>query len=91
MVLAVRTDRDEPWHQKLFASMYYKLTQKFVLSNMPDGGFDTYLLDRQVIKTLQEFDEKDRDCIDESNACVKANGRRAKTAWKIPEFLLPSS
>lgn len=59
VVLAVRTDRDEPWHQKLFASMYYKLTQKFVLSNMPDGGFDTYLLDRQVIKTLQEFDEKD--------------------------------
>ena len=38
-----------------------------------------------------EFDEKDRDCIDESNSCVKANGRRAKTAWKIPEFLLPSS
>lgn len=59
VVLAVRADRDEPLSQKVLANTYYKLTQKFVLGNMPNGGFDTFLIDRQVIETLIKYDEKD--------------------------------
>ena len=59
VVLAVRADRDEPLNQKVFANIYYKLTQKFVLNNMPNGGFDTFLVDRQVIETLIKYNEKD--------------------------------
>lgn len=58
VVLAVRSDRDESFSQKLFANMYYWLVRKFALSNMPKGGFDCYLIDRKVIEVLKLLDEK---------------------------------
>lgn len=58
VVLAVRSDRDEPFSQKLFASFYYKLMRKLALSNMPEGGFDCFLIDRQVIDVLTDMNEK---------------------------------
>ena len=58
VVLAVREDRDDSKLYQLFANLYYKMMQKFVNSNMPQGGFDCYLLDRQVIEVLKMFDEK---------------------------------
>ncbi len=58
VVLAVRSDRDEPFLKKLFASMYYAIIHKFVEKNMPVGGCDCYLIDRQVIKVLELLDEK---------------------------------
>lgn len=58
VVLAVRADRDEGPVQKFFANLYYTLMRKFVISDMPKGGFDCYLLDRQVIKVLMMLDEK---------------------------------
>lgn len=58
VVLAVRADRDEGPIQKFFANLYYTLMRKFVLKDMPKGGFDCYLLDRQVIKVLMMLDEK---------------------------------
>ena len=58
VVLAVREDRDDGKIYQLFANLYYKMMQKFVNSNMPQGGFDCYLLDRQVIEVLKMFDEK---------------------------------
>ncbi len=52
VVLAVRADRDEPWHQKLFSGLYTLIIQKLALSNMPKGDFDTFLIDRQIIDLL---------------------------------------
>lgn len=58
VVLAVRADRDEGAVQKFFANLYYTMMRKLVVKNMPKGGFDCYLLDRQVIEVLLMLDEK---------------------------------
>lgn len=58
VVLAVRKDRQESSGQKLFANLYYWLVRKTALPQMPKGGFDVYLLDKKVIKVLENLDEK---------------------------------
>lgn len=58
VVLAVREERDDSAATKFFAGLYYRLVQKFVNKNMPAGGCDCYLLDRQVIGVLLNLDEK---------------------------------
>ncbi len=58
VVLAVRSDREESFFQKLFANVYYWLVRKFALKNMPKSGFDCYLIDRKVIEVLKLLDEK---------------------------------
>lgn len=58
VVLAVREDRKEGKGQTLFANLYYWLTRKTALPEMPKGGFDVYLLDRKVINVLTQLDEK---------------------------------
>ena len=58
VVLAVRADRDEGAVQKFFANLYYTMMRKLVIKDMPKGGFDCYLLDRQVIEVLLMLDEK---------------------------------
>ena len=58
VVLAVREGRDESKGQTFFANFYYWLVRKTALPNMPKGGFDVYLLDKKVIKVLENLDEK---------------------------------
>jgi Glycosyltransferases involved in cell wall biogenesis len=58
VVLAVRKGREEGKGQILFANLYYTLVRKMALPNMPEGGFDVYLIDRKVIGVLQSLDEK---------------------------------
>ena len=58
VVLAVRNGRDESKGQTFFANFYYKLIQKTALPEMPDQGFDVYLIDRKVIDVLNALDEK---------------------------------
>lgn len=58
VVLAVRKERNEATSQKLFANLYYWLVRKTALPSMPKGGFDVYLLDKKVIKVLENLDEK---------------------------------
>lgn len=58
VVLAVRDGRDESKTQTFFANFYYKLVQKTALPQMPDEGFDVYLIDRKVITVLKNLDEK---------------------------------
>lgn len=58
VVLAVRSDRDEPVLKKFFASLYYAIIHKCVDKNMPVGGCDCYLIDRKVIEVLKLLDEK---------------------------------
>lgn len=58
VVLAVREGRDESRKQTFFANFYYKLVQKTALPEMPDQGFDIYLIDRKVITVLENLDER---------------------------------
>lgn len=58
VVLAVRKERDENPVKVFFANMYYAIVRKTITKNMPEGGCDCYLLDRQVIQVLQDLNEK---------------------------------
>ena len=58
VVLAVRQEREECFKQKYFANLYYTLVRKMALSNMPEAGFDIYLLDKKVVNVLSALDEK---------------------------------
>lgn len=58
VVLAVREHREEKGSLTIFSNLYYWLTRKVALPNMPKGGFDVYLLDRKVIHVLDALDEK---------------------------------
>lgn len=58
VVLAIREARDESWSQKLFSTTYYKLMKKYAIKDMPLGGFDCFLADKQVIKVLTRIEEK---------------------------------
>lgn len=58
VVLAVRSGRNESKSKTLFANVYYKLVQKTALPQMPDKGFDVYLIDRKVIDVLNTLEEK---------------------------------
>ncbi len=57
-IFAVRQDREEPFLQKQFSNTYYSLVRKFVIPNYPDGGFDFFLVDRQIIMELNLIQEK---------------------------------
>lgn len=58
VILAVRADREEPITQKAFSNLYAFLMRKLALHNMPKGGFDTFLIDRQIIDLLVKMQEK---------------------------------
>ena len=58
VVLAIRESRDENPVKKFFAGCYYFIVRKTINKDMPQGGCDCYLLDRQVIKVLEMMDEK---------------------------------
>ncbi|MDR0412106.1 MAG: glycosyltransferase family 2 protein [Treponema sp.] len=55
VVLAVREGRED---LALFSNLYYWLTRKVALPNMPRNGFDVFLLDRKVIEVLRDMDER---------------------------------
>lgn len=55
VVLAVRRSRED---KSFFSELYYWLTRKVALPNMPKHGFDVALIDRKVIGVLENLDEK---------------------------------
>lgn len=57
VVLAIRAERDEGFTQKLLANTFYSLVRRFVNKSMPKGGFDIFLIDRNVIEALQSMNE----------------------------------
>ena len=58
VVLAVREERDESRIKVFFANMYYSIVRKYINKEMPEGGCDCYLLDRQAIEVIKNLDEK---------------------------------
>ena len=57
-VLAVRSDREDSRSQRFFANSYYSLIRKFALRGYPPGGFDFFLIDRQVVSDILRIREK---------------------------------
>ena len=57
-IFAVRADREESFGQKLFSNTYYALMRRFALSDYPAGGFDFFLIDRQVVDEVNRIREK---------------------------------
>ncbi len=57
-VFAVRQDRDEPFLQKKFSNVYYSLIRKFAIDDYPSGGFDFFLIDRQIVNEVNRIKEK---------------------------------
>lgn len=57
-VLAVRSDREEPFLQKLFSNTYYACMRRFAIPNYPAGGFDFILVDRQIVQEVNRIQEK---------------------------------
>ncbi len=51
-VLAVRKKRNDKIVTNLFSNFYYKLVQVLVDKHMPQGGFDTYLIDRALVDNI---------------------------------------
>lgn len=58
VVLAIRSERDESFTQKMFASAYYRLMKRYAIKDMPLGGFDCFLADKQVVDVLTKIEEK---------------------------------
>jgi dolichol-phosphate mannosyltransferase len=57
-IYAVRQDREEPFYQKLFSKIFYFLLRHLALSDFPKGGFDFFLIDRQIVNSLNKIQEK---------------------------------
>ena len=57
-IFAVRQDREDPALQKMFSNSYYGLIRKFAIQNYPNGGFDFFLVDRQVVDQVNRIQEK---------------------------------
>ncbi len=58
LVLANRQNRNDPFLSKLFATSYQKLIRKYALPNLPQGGFDYCLFDKQLREQVVEMKEK---------------------------------
>lgn len=63
LVIANRQDREESLGQKLFSNTYHYLIQKFALPNVPSGGFDLVLFDRQLCQEIIKIDEKNTNVL----------------------------
>jgi polyisoprenyl-phosphate glycosyltransferase len=62
-VIANRSDRDESWSQKLFSNTYHSLIKKYALKNIPSGGFDLVLFDKQLREQVVNINEKNTNTI----------------------------
>ena len=56
IVYAVRESRED---YSFFADLYYKLIRRCIFKQMPENGFDVFLVDRKVIDVLTNLNESD--------------------------------
>lgn len=57
-VFAVRADRQETGFNRWASNAYYALMRRFALKGYPKGGFDYFLIDRQVADEVVKIGEK---------------------------------
>lgn len=49
IVIGARAGRDESFYRKLTSRIYFYLLRKLTFKNMPDGGFDFWLMSRRAV------------------------------------------
>jgi len=57
-VFAVRKNRKDPITQKIFARIFYGLVRRYALQDFPVGGFDFFLIDKEIVNELNKIKEK---------------------------------
>ena len=62
-VIANRTDREESRSQKFFSNTFHRLMKKLALKNIPDGGFDLVLFDKQLRDQVVKMNENNAHLI----------------------------
>lgn len=55
IVMAVREDREEPWHQKFLSNFTYRLMRIMAFPDYPKKGYDLVLFDKQVANDIRQF------------------------------------
>lgn len=63
LVIANRQDREESFSQKLFSNTYHYLIKKLALKNVPPGGFDLVLFDKQLKEQVVQMNEKNTNIL----------------------------
>ncbi|MEM7367602.1 MAG: glycosyltransferase family 2 protein [Bacteroidota bacterium] len=63
LVIANRQDRDDPFLTKIFANIFQSLIRKFGLKQLPEGGFDFVLFDKQLKDEVVAMDEKNTNVL----------------------------
>jgi glycosyltransferase involved in cell wall biosynthesis len=58
IVLATRTQRDDSFVARCTSRTFYRLMRRFAIPNMPEGGFDFFLIDRRVVDWVNAVEEK---------------------------------
>ena len=58
VVIATRAERDESFVNRALGNLYASMVRKIALPNYPKGGFDSFLVDKQVAKLLVDMKEK---------------------------------
>jgi len=57
-VLAVRKERHDTLSSKISSKIYYHFIRKYAIPDFPKGGFDFFLIDRQIVNELNKIQEK---------------------------------
>ncbi|MES2691163.1 MAG: glycosyltransferase family 2 protein [Bacteroidota bacterium] len=63
LVLANRNEREDNFFSRVFAEKYQKLIRKYALSNLPDGGFDYCLFDKQLREQVVSMNENNTNSL----------------------------
>jgi dolichol-phosphate mannosyltransferase len=58
VVLATRTNREDSAIARWTSRIFYRLMRRFAIRDMPEGGFDFFLIDRRVVDIVNEVKEK---------------------------------
>jgi glycosyltransferase involved in cell wall biosynthesis len=58
IVGAVRESRQDPWSSKVFSKLYYGMMRKLAIPQMPPTGLDLLLVDRKVVESLGNLQER---------------------------------
>ncbi len=57
-VVANRVNREEGLFQKFFSNSYHRLIKKYALKNVPPGGYDLVLFDKQLREDVVKINER---------------------------------
>lgn len=58
IVLATRNARDDGALAAWASRVFYRCMRRYAVPNMPEGGFDFFLLDRQVVDLMNQMEER---------------------------------